>query len=76
MKFRICPFLVPGLALGAVFTGCSSTNLEKVVMAAGNDQAIVIGKVTSVYGTASFTRIGGTTNTITVAPDGTVTVNK
>lgn len=70
MRFSI--LFIPLLVL----CGCSTTNLEKVLIAAGKDQAIVVGKIASVYGTASIVRIGGTTNTVTVSPDGTVTVNK
>jgi len=68
------------ILLGAVaalsLTGCATQNLAASLKALGEDPAIVVGKVTSVYGTFGIIRIGGTTNSVTVSPDGTVTVNK
>ena len=54
-------------------TGCSSTNIAKVVEAMGKDHANVTVKITSVYGTCSIVRVNGT-NAITAQPDGTITV--
>lgn len=55
------------------FTGCS--NMPKIVRALAKDQAIVSTKVVTIYGTAQLTRVGGVTNqTVTVSPDGTITV--
>lgn len=55
--------------------GCSATNLTKLTNALAKDPAIVSAKVTGVYGTAQLTRVGSVTNqTVTVSPDGTITV--
>lgn len=75
MKTKIAS-LIGMAALLAMITGCSSTNITKLINAAGKDSAVVSGTVTSVYGTVKFVRVGPTTNSVTVSPDGTVTVNK
>ena len=55
--------------------GCSSTNISRLVTALGKDRATVVHKVSTIYGTSFFVRIGDSTNTsTTVTPDGTVTV--
>jgi len=64
------------MAAALLLTGCSSTNISKLVNAMSTNSSIVVGKVSSIYGTATLIRIGGTTNSVTVSPDGTVTVNK
>jgi len=65
------------LTLSACVALCGCTpNLAKSMKALGDDPAILVGSVQSVYGTVKVTRIGGTTNSVTVSPDGTVTVNK
>jgi hypothetical protein len=59
--------------------GCSTQkNLTALVKALGNDPATVNIRVTSVYGTMTFTRTNPTTNSLphTINPDGTVTVAK
>lgn len=56
-------------------TGCSSTNITKLTQALAKDPAIVVVKISSVYGTVAFTRIGSRTNeATTVSADGTVTI--
>jgi hypothetical protein len=63
-------FLLPLL-----FCGCSSTNITKLTAALAKDPAIVSSRVTTLYGTVSFVRVGGGwTNSVSVSPDGTVTV--
>jgi uncharacterized lipoprotein YajG len=64
------------IAAALLLTGCSSTNISKLVNAMSTNSSIVMGKVTSIYGTATIIRVGGTTNQVTVSPDGTITVNK
>lgn len=64
------------LSLLLVLTGCSTTNISKLTQALSKDPAIVSVKVSSVYGTVNVVRVGTTTNSVTVSPDGTVTVNK
>lgn len=56
--------------------GCSSTNVTKLIGALAKDPAIVSVKISSIYGTVNFTRIGGHTNTVTVTADGTISVGK
>lgn len=65
--------IVSLLALCA--TGCTP-NLAKFAKELSKDPAIVNAHVQTVYGTVKFTRIGVTTNSITINPDGTVTVNR
>ncbi len=67
------------LALIAVIAvlcaGCSTTNVTKLTNALAKDGAVVVVKVSSIYGTLNVTRIGPQgTNSATVSPDGTVTV--
>lgn len=63
------------LLLPAV-VGCSTSNLSKLVGQLKNDPAIVAAKVTTIYGTAQLTRVGGQTNSVNVSPDGTITINR
>jgi len=58
-------------------SGCSSTNISKLAAQLKNDPATVNMSVQSVYGTIKFTRTNpGTNSTVTVSPDGTVTVKR
>jgi len=58
-----------------VCSGCSSTNITKLVGALKNDPATVCVNVSSVYGTVRFTRTNPRTNeTVTVSPDGTIVI--
>ena len=68
--------LITALGMIIATSGCSSTNITKLATALAKDQAVVSMNVSSVYGTVKFVRIGGSTNSVTVNPDGTVTVNK
>ena len=53
--------------------GCSPTNISNLVKAVAKDPATVTIKVSSVYGTVSYTRVGLMTNeTASVASDGSV----
>lgn len=61
------------LLISLLSAGCSSTNIAELAKAVANDPATVRCRVTSIYGTLDFTRVG-TTNGLTVAPDGTITV--
>lgn len=61
------------LSLLALCPGCLSTNFTEFAKAMQNDDASLSIKINTVYGTASFVRIGGGTNsTITASPDGTI----
>ncbi len=56
-------------------SGCSTTNISKLVEAASKDSATVVLKVGSVYGTVSYTRTNPKTNqTAVISPDGTVSI--
>lgn len=57
-------------------TGCSSTNITKLVEQLKNDPATVSVHVTTVYGTVSFNRVGTLkpNQSETVSPDGTITI--
>jgi len=67
---KILLLIVPCVML----TGCSSTNITKLVGALAKDPAIVSVRVSSVYGTVVFNRVGVTTNGVSITPDGTITV--
>jgi len=64
--------LLASLSLLAL-CGCSSTNIAELTKALASDPATVRFHVTSIYGTVDYTRVGST-NGLTVAPDGTITV--
>lgn len=55
--------------------GCSSTNITKLVGALAKDPAIVSVYVPTMYGAVKFVRVGSTTNSVDVSPDGNVKVN-
>jgi hypothetical protein len=63
-----------GSAAFWLLAGCASG--PAIVKALAKDQAIVTGNIMTPYGSSRFTRIGATTNTVVISPDGTVTVNK
>ena len=54
-------------------TGCSSTNISKLVQALAKDPSTSVVKITTIYGNVSYTRVGLLTNeTASVAADGSV----
>lgn len=60
----------------AALCGCTSSgNFAKTFKALGEDPAIVSAVLGTPWGVQRFVRIGGTTNSVMVSPDGTVTVN-
>lgn len=63
-------------ALGVLVSGCSTAGIARIAEQLKDDPAIVNAKVVTIYGTAHLTRIGGQTNTVSVSPDGTITVNR
>lgn len=70
-------FKLLAIALVAILacTGCSTTNITKLTDALGRDGAVVVVKVSSVYGTIAVTRVGPQTNSVaTVTAEGVVTV--
>lgn len=57
--------------------GCSSTGMAKLAKELKGDQATISSSIQSVYGTVKFVRTNpGTNSTVTIAPDGTVTVRR
>ena len=66
--------LLLSLLLAAGCAGC--TGLASTVKELKDDPAIVTGQINTIYGTAHFTRVGvtHTNSTVTVSPDGTITV--
>jgi hypothetical protein len=71
-------FLVGALSLGTAsmtLTGCSTAGLGKLARELKNDPAIVAVKAVTPWGNASLVRVGGQTNSVSVSPDGTVTIN-
>jgi hypothetical protein len=68
MRFWLL-FLLLGLS------GCSTTNISKLAQSLAKDDATVVVKVGSVYGTGFFVRTNPRTNqTVVVSPDGTVSI--
>lgn len=56
-------------ALSLLFlTGCSTTNITKLVQALGKDPATVAVQVTSVYGTVTFVRVNDTNRQVSIGP--------
>ena len=71
--------ILPVLVLASLLaTGCSATNISKLVTAIGKDPASVSLRVTSVYGTVTYTRTNPMTNSLahSLAPDGTIIVTR
>lgn len=64
------------LALTVTLTGCSSTNISKVIQELGKDDSVVVHKLGTVYGTSYFVRVGPRTNSVVISPDGTVSIGK
>lgn len=63
-----------GMAFVAVLcSGCSG--LSGIIKASAKDPAIVVARVGTPWGVQQLTRIGGTTNSVSIAPDGTVSIN-
>lgn len=62
------------MALVAV-VGAGCSGLSGISKNIKDDQAIVVVKVMTPWGPQHMTRIGGTTNSVTVGPDGKVTIN-
>lgn len=55
-------------------TGCSSS-LSKLAKELKNDPATITIRMGTPWGNQSLTRVGGQTNSVEVAPDGTVRIN-
>lgn len=68
--------MLAALVLALCSGGCASTNITELTKALANDPAIVVVKVGTVYGTVNFTRVGATTNGMTISPDGTVAIKQ
>ena len=52
----------------ALLSGCSSTNITKLVGALAKDPACVAVQITSVYGTVTFVRVGDTNRQVSIGP--------
>jgi hypothetical protein len=58
----------------AVGSGCVSVG--KVAKELKGDNSVVVHNINTIYGTSKFIRANPTTNqSVTIAPDGTVTIN-
>lgn len=68
------PFLALTLLSLPLLSGCAG--LSDLATQLKGDEAIVVTSINTVYGTAKLTRVGGGTNSVTVSPDGTVTINE
>lgn len=56
-------------------TGCVTKKAEKVAEALSKDNATVVVKIGSVYGTANVIRANpGTNQDVTISPDGSVNI--
>jgi hypothetical protein len=51
-----------------LLTGCSTTNVTKLVGALSKDPATVAVQITSVYGTVTFVRVGDTNRQVSIGP--------
>ena len=52
----------------ALLSGCSTTNITKLVGALAKDPACVAVQITSVYGTVTFVRVGDTNRQVSIGP--------
>lgn len=73
---RVLPLCLLGLLWIALCAGCAPMAPHKLMKEVAKDRSVLTGTVTTIYGNGRFTRIGETTNSVTVSPDGTVTINK
>ena len=64
-----------GLMVVAGLSGCAAGSAAKFAKVLGNDKAIFVINAGTPYGTQKIVRIGETTNSVTVTPEGQVTVN-
>lgn len=64
------------LAVLVVVVGAGCQSSPALVRALAKDPAIVSARIVTPWGTQSFTRVGGSTNIVSVGTDGSVTVNK
>lgn len=71
MKKSIAIAIIGTVAFLA-FAGCANT--PALLRALAKDPATVSVRIGTPWGTQMFTRVGGTTNSVTVSPDGSVTV--
>ena len=51
-----------------LLSGCSTTNITKLVGALAKDPACVAVQITSVYGTVTFVRVGDTNRQVSIGP--------
>lgn len=63
--------VLPFLCLTLLASGCATDNLAEAIKAGGDNASIW--RITNPN--TSITRIGPTTNSVTIAPDGTILVN-
>ena len=64
------------LCAAVLVTGCAPMSPHQLVKEMAKDRAVFTGSIASVYGTVKFTRVGETTNKVTITSDGTITINK
>lgn len=64
---------IASIVFALIGSGCSST--PSLIRALSKDQAIVTVRVGTPWGVQSFTRVGSTSNSVNVAPDGAITIN-
>lgn len=69
MNKKTLPFIL------AVAASCGCTNTASLARALAKDPAIVSVRIGTPWGTQTLTRVGGSTNQVTVGTDGAVTVN-
>jgi hypothetical protein len=63
------------LLLGLLFSASGCTSVTSLAKQLKNDPAVVDVDVVTLYGRGRLIRVGNNTNTVTIAPDGTVTIN-
>jgi len=64
-----------GLLVVMGLSGCAAGSAAKFAKALGNDKAIFVINAGTPYGTQKIVRIGDTTNSVVVTPEGQVSVN-
>lgn len=61
--------------IAIVTSGCSSTNISQLADKLKGDNSTIVHNINTIYGTSKFIRSNpGTNQTVSIAPDGTVTI--
>jgi hypothetical protein len=64
-----------GILLISICSGCIKSNFAEYASAMGTNNATIVGKISSIYGTGYFIRANPSLGqSVTITPDGTVNI--